>query len=68
MHLVGLYIYIIYILHCTNKDDGHEVGRLEGKIPLGTLRRRWENNIKMNLQFVGSGGLNWIHLAWDTDR
>jgi len=35
---------------------------------LGRLRRRWEDNIKMDLQEVGSGSMNWIELAQDKDR
>jgi len=44
------------------------VGRPEGKIPLGRPRRRWEDNIKMVLQEVGCGGVDWIELAQDKDR
>jgi hypothetical protein len=40
----------------------------EGKRPLGRRRRRWEDNIKMDLQEVGSGGMEWIELAQDRDR
>ena len=43
------------------------VRKLEGKRPLGRPRRRWEN-IKMDLQKVGWGGMDWIHLAQDRDR
>jgi len=39
------------------------VGKPEGKKPLGRLRHRWENNIKMDLQEVGYGGMEWIKLA-----
>ena len=39
-----------------------------GKRPLGRPRRRWEDNIKMDLQEVGCGGLDWIMLAQDRDR
>jgi hypothetical protein len=41
------------------------VGKPEGKSPLGRLRRRWENNIRMDLQKVGCGvwtGLNWLRI------
>jgi hypothetical protein len=38
------------------------VGRPEGKRPLGRPRRRWEYNIKMDLQEVGWGGMDWIDL------
>ena len=39
----------------------------EGKRPLGRLRRRWEDNIKMDLQEVGCGAMDWIELAQDRD-
>ena len=39
------------------------VGKPEGKRPLGRLRRRWENNIKMDLQEVGGGCGDWMELA-----
>jgi len=44
------------------------VGKPEGKRPLGRHRRRWEDNIKMDLQEVGCGGVDWIELAQDRDR
>jgi hypothetical protein len=40
----------------------------EGKIPLRRPRCRWEDNIKMDLQKVGCGGMGWIELAQDRDR
>jgi len=39
------------------------VGKFEGKKPLGRLRHRWEDNIKMDHQEVGCGGMDWIDLA-----
>ena len=39
------------------------VGKPEGKRPLGRHRRRWEDNIKMNLQEMGCRGMDWIGLA-----
>jgi hypothetical protein len=39
------------------------VGKSEGKRPLGRPRRRWEDNIKIDLQEVGCGGMDWIELA-----
>jgi hypothetical protein len=44
------------------------VGKSEGKRPLGRLRRRWEDNIRMDLQEVECGGMDWIGLAQDRDR
>jgi len=43
------------------------VGKPEGKRPLGRLRPRWEDNIKMDLREVGGGG-DWMELAQDRDR
>ena len=40
----------------------------EGKKPLGRPRHRWEDNIKIYLQEVGFGGMDWIELAQDGDR
>jgi len=40
----------------------------EGKRPLGRPRYRWEENIKMDIQGVGCGGMDWIELAEDMDR
>jgi len=44
------------------------VGKPEGQRPLVRHRRRWEDNIKMDLQEVGCGGMVWIDLAQDRDR
>jgi len=44
------------------------VGRPEGKRPLWRPRRRWEENVKMNFQEVGCGGMDWIELAQDRVR
>jgi len=44
------------------------VGKSEGKRPLGRPRRRWEDNIKMDLQKVGGGCGDWIELALDRER
>jgi hypothetical protein len=44
------------------------VGTPEGKRPLGRSRHRWEDNIKMDLQELGCGGMDWIDLSQDRDR
>jgi len=44
------------------------VGKPEGKRPLWRPRRRWDDNIKMDLQEVGCGGMDWVELAQDRDR
>jgi hypothetical protein len=44
------------------------VGKPEGKRPLGRHRRRWEDNIKMDLRETGWGGMDWIELAQDRDQ
>jgi hypothetical protein len=44
------------------------VGKPEGKRPLGRLRRRWGDNIRMDLREIGWGGMDWIDLAQDRDQ
>ena len=44
------------------------MGKPEGEKPLGRSRRRWEDNIKMDLEEVGCGGMDWVELAQDRDR
>jgi hypothetical protein len=43
-------------------------GSPEGRRPLGRPRRRWKDNIKMDLREIGLGDVDWIHLAQDRDR
>ena len=44
------------------------VGKPEGKRPLGRPRRRWEDNITMDLQEMVCGGMDWVNPAQDRDR
>jgi hypothetical protein len=44
------------------------VGKPERKSPLGRRRRRWVDNIKMDLREMGLGGMGWIELAQDRDQ
>ena len=44
------------------------VRKPEGKRPLGRPRHRWDDDINMDLQEVGCGGMDWIDLAQDRDR
>ena len=62
-----------WAVHVARMGDGRGmhrvlVGKAEGKRPLGRPRRRWEDNIKMDLQVVGWGCGNWMELAQDRDR
>jgi hypothetical protein len=58
---------------CSSDEEGRGVymvlvGKPEGNRSLGLTRRRWGDNIKMDLQEVGCGGMDWIELAHDRDR
>jgi hypothetical protein len=58
---------------CSSHGDGIGVyrvlvGKPEGKSPLGRPRSRWDDNIKIDLQEVGCGGMDWIELAQDRVR
>jgi hypothetical protein len=44
------------------------VGKPEGKRPLGRPRRRWEDNIRMDLREIGCDGMDWIDLVQDRDQ
>ena len=44
------------------------VGKPEGRRPLGRPRLRWVDNIRMDIQEMGSGCMDWIGLAQDRDR
>ena len=49
-------------------DDQGSGGKPEGKRPLGRPRRRWEDNIKIDLQEVGGGCGDWMELVQERDR
>ena len=59
-----------HVAHMGEDRDVHGVlvGKPEGKRPLGRPRRRWEVNIKMDLEEVGGGRGDWMELAQDRDR
>jgi len=44
------------------------VGKPERKRPFGRTRRRWDDSVKIDLQEMGRGGMDWIELAQDRDR
>jgi hypothetical protein len=44
------------------------VGKLEGKRPIGRPRRRWVDNIEINLREIGWGGMDWIDLAQNMEQ
>jgi hypothetical protein len=56
----------------TNGEKGNACrlleGNPEGKRPLGRSRRRWVDNIKMDLREIGWSGMDWIDLAQDRDH
>jgi hypothetical protein len=45
-----------------------QVGKPQGKRPLGRPRRRWVDNIKMDLKEIGWGGMDWVDLAQDKNQ
>ena len=59
-----------HVARLGERKDVHRilVGTPDGKRPLGRPRHRWEDNIKMYLQDVGCGGMDWIDVAQDRDR
>jgi len=58
-----------HVAHMGERRGVHKVlvGKPEGKRPLGRPRRRWEDNMKMDLQEVGCGGMDWMEPAQDRD-
>jgi len=59
-----------HVVHMGERRGVHRVlvGKPKIKRPLGRPRRRWEDNIKMDLQEVGGGCEDWMELAQDRDR
>ena len=62
--------WAVYVARMDEERGVHMVlvGKPEGKRPLGRPRRRWVDNIRMDLQEVGCGYVDWIGLAQDRDR
>jgi len=58
-----------YLAHVGERRGVYRVlvGKPEGKRPLWRPRHRWEDNVKMDLQEVGCGGIDWIELVQDMD-
>jgi hypothetical protein len=61
-----------WVGHVAQMWEGRDMYRVlveqpEGKRPMGRLRCRWEDNIKMDLQEAGCGGMDWIELAHDRE-
>jgi hypothetical protein len=54
--------------YSTNGEKRILVGKPERKRPLGRPRRRWEDNIRMDLREIGWGGMAWIDLAQDRNQ
>ena len=62
-----------WVWHVARMEESRGVYRVlvrkpEGKRPLGRPRLRWEDNIKIDIQEVGCGGMDWIELPQDGDR
>jgi len=62
--------WAVHVAHLGEKIGVYRVlvRKPEGKRPFGRPRRRWEDNIKMDLQEVGCGDMAWIEKAQDRDR
>jgi hypothetical protein len=59
-----------HVAHMGGKRNAYRilVGKPEGKRPLGRQRRRWMDNIKMDLREIGWDGVDWVNLAQDRDQ
>jgi len=66
------YLFVVWRTRSSYRGEERSIqgfgGEIVGKDPLGRPRRRWEDNIKMDLQEVGCGGMDWVELAQDRDR
>jgi hypothetical protein len=62
--------WAVYVARMGEKMNAYRimVGNPEGKRPLGRKRRRWVDNIKMELREIGWDGMDWIDLAQDRDH
>jgi len=62
--------WAVHVVRMRNRRRAYRVmvGRTEGNGIFGRPRRRWEGNIRINLQEMGWGGMDWIELAQDRDR
>jgi hypothetical protein len=59
-----------HVARMGEKRNAYKVlmGKPEGKRPLGRPRRRWDDNIRMDLREIGWGGMDWIDLVRDRDQ
>jgi hypothetical protein len=62
--MYGIFVFAYLLMRSVHRVL---VGKPEGKKPLGRPRRRWEDNIKMDLQEIGVGCGDWIESAQDRD-
>jgi hypothetical protein len=60
--------WVGHVERMEKRDVNKLVGKPERNIPLGRPRRRWVNNIKMDIIEIGWGGVEWIRLAQDRDK
>jgi hypothetical protein len=61
-------VSLLSIIAKQQLSEFYFISGLEGRRPLGKPRRRWEDNIRMDLREIEFGDVDWIHLAQDRDR
>jgi hypothetical protein len=69
--ILHLMRWAVFVAHMREEEKKCLQGfgwKTEGKRPLGRPRRRWKDNIKMDLKDIGIDGENWIRLAQDRDQ